>query len=80
MLTIGTNGTVVGEASNATIAKGNIWSCNAVIHEIDTVLLPQSAVDALTGGAPCVHIFFSPLAINLSSSLLSSNSLGLRCS
>jgi len=52
MLTIGTNSTVVGEASNATIAKGNIWSCNAVIHEIDTVLLPQSAVDALTGGAP----------------------------
>merc|ERR1739848_905860 len=38
--------TIVGGATNATVVRGNVWTCNAVVQVIDSVLVPQSAVSA----------------------------------
>jgi uncharacterized surface protein with fasciclin (FAS1) repeats len=38
--------TIIGGATNATVVKGNVWTCNAVVQVIDSVLVPQSAVSA----------------------------------
>jgi len=38
--------TIIGGATNATVVRGNVWTCNAVVQVIDSVLVPQSAVSA----------------------------------
>merc|ERR1711924_288733 len=38
--------TIIGGATNATVVRGNVWPCNAVVQVIDSVLVPQSAVSA----------------------------------
>merc|ERR1712182_92547 len=35
--------TILGEASNATVVQGNVWTCQGVIQVIDAVLLPSAA-------------------------------------
>jgi len=39
---------ILGGATNATIMQGNVWTCNAVVQIIDTVLVPSSAVTEAT--------------------------------
>jgi len=36
--------TILGEASNATVVQGNVWTCQGVIQVIDAVLLPSAAI------------------------------------
>merc|ERR1712003_414876 len=47
----GYNGTTIVAANgNATIAQGDVYTCQGIVQVIDAVMLPQSAIDALSGG------------------------------
>merc|ERR1711924_221918 len=46
----GEDGTTVTAANgNATIATSDVYTCQGIVQIIDSVLLPQKAIDALSG-------------------------------
>ena len=48
---MGYNGTTIVAANgNATIAQSDVYTCQGIVQVIDAVMLPQSAIDALSGG------------------------------
>merc|ERR1719159_1397350 len=48
---MGYNGTTIVAANgNATIAQSDVYTCQGIVQSIDAVMLPQSAIDALSGG------------------------------
>merc|ERR1719201_71165 len=42
--------TIVAANGNATIAQSDVYTCQGIVQVIDAVMLPQSAIDALSGG------------------------------
>ena len=42
--------TIVAANGNATIVDSDVYTCQGIVQVIDTVMLPQSAIDALSGG------------------------------
>ena len=48
---MGYNGTTIVAANgNATIVDSDVYTCQGIVQVIDAVMLPQSAIDALSGG------------------------------
>merc|ERR1711871_119230 len=42
--------TIVAANGNATILDSDVYTCQGIVQVIDAVMLPQSAIDALSGG------------------------------
>ena len=42
--------TIVAANGNATIVDSDVYTCQGIVQVIDAVMLPQSAIDALSGG------------------------------
>merc|ERR1711871_1271738 len=42
--------TIVAANGNATIVDSDVYTCQGIVQSIDAVMLPQSAIDALSGG------------------------------
>ena len=48
---MGYDGTTIMAANgNATIVDSDVYTCQGIVQSIDAVMLPQSAIDALSGG------------------------------
>merc|ERR1712087_169048 len=47
---MGNGTTIVAANGNATIAQSDVYTCQGIVQVIDAVMLPQSAIDALSGG------------------------------